>query len=196
MASNNSKDPPKSTAQEEERQTPLKPTQNANSVSLEHDEVQNRHAGLTKAQELTNGALQFLSTANSEILGACAVGLASITYFVLGRVGLLIIGIVGGVLLHATWEENVQNLASDGADASIARRRKEASLNVLERVLDWREEQHGNKGQDSSDVRGIDYRISAQRDLDFSGFQPSTAAALGDLTDAVIRDYVKYGSSQ
>ena len=28
--------------------------------------------------------------------------------------------------------------------------------------------------------------------LDFSGFQPETAAALTDFTDAIIRDYVTY----
>ncbi len=196
MAYNNSNSLPKSNAQEEENHNRLEPTPKANSTSLEQNEVRNKPVGLTKAQELINGVLRFLSTASSETLGACAVGLASITYFVLGRVGLLIIGIVGGVLLHATWEENVQNQASHGTEASEARRRKEASLNVVERVLNWRGKQHGNSTQDRSDVRDVENKISAHKELDFSGFQPFTAAALGNLTDAVIRDYVKYGSDE
>lgn len=196
MAYNNSNSLPIPDAQEEEKHNRLEPTPKANSTSLEQNEVQNKPVGLSKGQELIDGVLRFLSTASSETLGACAVGLVSITLIVLGRVGLLIIGIIGGVLLHATWEENVQNQASDGTEASEARRRKEASLDVVKRVLEWREKQHGNNTQDRSDVRDVDYKISAHKELDFSGFQPFTAAALGGLTDAVIRDYVKYGSDQ
>ncbi len=192
MASNSSQDPPYPTGQEDERQNALEPTQKANPKTLEQAKIAKGSAGLTKAQELTSGILQFLSTASNGTLGACAVGLASITYFLLGRVGLVLIGIVGGVVLHATWEENVPNQTSDGTEVSEARRRKEASLNVVERVLDWREKQQGKSSQGRDNVQDVDYKIPTQKEVNFSGFQPATAAALGGLTDAVIRDYVKW----
>ena len=122
--------------------------------------------------------------------------MGSIIYLVLGRVGLVIIGIVGGIVLHATWEENVQNRVSDSITVPEVRRRKETSLNVVKRVLDWREKQQGDSRHNTSDIQAIDYRTSSHKGLDFSGFQPATATALENLTDAVIRDYVKYGSGQ
>ena len=57
-----------------------------------------------KAQDLTSYALNFLSNASNETLGACFVGLGATTYLVLGRIGLVLIGVVGGVVLHATWD--------------------------------------------------------------------------------------------
>ena len=198
MAGSSIQDPAHSTEQEQGIQNLLKPVQEVNSGAGEHAEVGNRSAKLTKAQELTNGILRFLSTASNETLGACLVGLCAITYFILGRVGLVVIGIVGGVLLHATWEESVQNQASDGntTTTSEARRRREASLNVAKRVLDWREQQQGNDRHDTVDVQDIDYRNPAQKELEFLGFRPATAAALRALTDAVIDNYVKYGSGR
>ena len=190
MAYNNSRD----TSMSEELQSHSKPTHEADLKALDYVEVDNGSAVLTKTQELTKSILRFLSTASNETLGACAVGLASITYFVLGRLGLVIIGVVGGVILHATWEENVQSWEGDRTAHSEARRRKEASLNVVERVLDWREQQHGNSKQDSSNTQDIDFKISAKKELNFLDFQPATATALGALTDAVIDNYVKYGS--
>src|SRR5277367_4066951 len=55
-----------------------------------------------KLRDLTNATLNFLSTASNETLGAFVVGLAASTYLVLGRLGLVLIGAVGGVILHAT----------------------------------------------------------------------------------------------
>ena len=196
MAENSLQDPADSTEQEQGTQNLLKPTQEVDPRAGEHAETDNGSAGSTRAQEITNGVLRFFSTASNETLGACLVGLASITYFVLGRVGLVIIGIVGGVVLHATWEDNVQNQTSDRNATLEAGRRKEASLNVVKRVLDWREQQQGSDSHGRHDVQDIDYRMSAQKELDFSGFQPATAAALRALTDAVIDNYVKYGSGR
>ena len=193
MAESSIQNLPKSTGQEEEMHNLLNPTQKIDSKTVNHTEIDHGFGGLVKVQELTNGILHFLSTASNETLGACLVGLASITYFVLGRVGLVIIGIVGGMILHATWEESVQNQASDRTAASEAGRRKEASLNIVKRVLDWREQDQGTDIQDKREVKDIGYNISAQKELDFLGFQPATAAALRALTDAVIHNYVKYG---
>ena len=137
-----------------------------------------------KAHDFTSRVLEFLSSASNETLGACFIALGAITWLVLGRVGLVIIGAVGGVILHATWEGTVQGNATDDIKATEARKTREKGLDIVGRVLDWREKTKG--GMESDDVGS-----SAQRTLDFSDFQPETGAALTALTDAVIRDYVK-----
>lgn len=178
--------------QHSEEETPTEPTQTSDVNSLDHASIRSGSGGYYKAQELTNGVLGFLSTASAEKLGGCVVGLAAVTYFVLGRVGLVIIGIIGGVILHATWNENWQNQANDRTNASGTRRRREAGLHVVGRVLDWREGKQSSKINDRSDTQDIDSRISSRRKKDFSDFQPATRAALETLTDAIVRDYVKY----
>ena len=137
-----------------------------------------------KARDLTSRVLEFLSNASNETLGFCIIALGATTWLVLGRVGLVIIGVVGGVVLHATWEGTVQGNATDDIKATEARKRREKGLEIVGRVLDWREKTKG--GTESDDIES-----SSQRTLDFSDFQPETGAALTALTDAVIRDYVK-----
>ncbi len=137
-----------------------------------------------KAHDLTSRILDFLSNASNETLGACIIALGATTWLVLGRVGLVIMGVVGGVVLHATWEGTVQGNATDDIKATEARKRREMGLDIVGRVLDWREKTTG--GTESDDVES-----SARRTLDFSDFQPETGAALTALTDAVIRDYVR-----
>ena len=137
-----------------------------------------------KAHDLTSRILEFLSNATNETLGACVVALGAITWLVLGRVGLVIIGVVGGVVLHATWEGTIQGNATDDIKATEARKRREKGLEIVGRVLDWREKT--KEGTESDDVGS-----SGQRTLDFSDFQPEAGAALTALTDAVVRDYVK-----
>lgn len=145
-----------------------------------------------KAQEILHHVLQWLSMASNKTLGACLAGLGAITYFVLGRVGLVLMGIVGGVALHATWEENLaQSGAQAGSVEEKAQRKREDGLNILHRVLDWR----GGRSSPDADIdRSIDdipVKLTADKQLDFSQFEPATGAALTGLTDAVIRDYVK-----
>lgn len=138
----------------------------------------------TSLQSLTDKALHFLSHASNETLGACVVGLGAATYMVLGRVGLLIIGVAGGVVLHATWE----GIRSDDRDEETKKaereRRKEAGVEVVKRVLEWRM----NRGTDGPD----DVKIYAKQALDYSSFEPETEKALNTFTDAVIQDYVYY----
>lgn len=141
---------------------------------------------------LTDRALQFLATASNETLGACLVGLSAGTYLILGRVGLVLIGVVGGVVLHATWEGSVQH-GEDGENKGKTpeTRRRELGMDIAHRVLDWRNTKSQEDGmhEDDSD---LSLRLYSGKPLDFSEFQPETAAALTELTDAVIRDYVKY----
>lgn len=138
-------------------------------------------------QRLTDRALDFLSTASNETLGACLVGLGATTYFILGRVGLVIIGVASGIVLHATWEKPID----DRARQLEERRRKEVSLDVVHRILKWRESKQ-DEHNDNYEEHALDpAELYSKRTLDFTGFRSETAAALNELTDAVIQDYVK-----
>ena len=139
----------------------------------------------TTLQGLTDKALHFLSHASNETLGACVVGLGAATYLVLGRVGLLIIGVAGGVVLHATWE-GVRNDDRDEETKKTEReRRREAGVEVVRRVLELR-------ASKSLDETTEDTKVYARQQLDYSKFEPETAKALNTFTDAVIKDYVYY----
>lgn len=141
-------------------------------------------------QALTDSALQFLSTATNETLGACMVGLGATTYLVLGRIGLVLIGVVGGIVLHAQWEGSLHGFADNDTRVAEDRRRKEASLDILKRVMDVRAQ-----SKDSQSLRrrdsDLDIQLFSGKQLDYSTFQPETAGALTELTDAIVRDYVK-----
>ena len=146
-------------------------------------------AASSQLQEATDRALRFLSHASNETLGACLVGLGATTYFVLGRVGLLLIGMVGGIALHATWDSD--NAYADKVSAREAERRKkkENGLEVLQRVFKWKD---GRDDLSECDESDDELKPLAAKKANFSGLRPDTAAALNIFTDAIIRDYVKY----
>jgi len=164
--------------------------------SAEANDVQKdaQKAPSLDVKALTDRTLQFLATASNETLGACLVGLSAGTYLILGRVGLVLIGVVGGVVLHATFEGNAHN--GDGGEQQGKNpdtRRRELAVDVAHRILDWRD---SNQGQETSsredDNSALSLKLYSGKPLDYSEFKPETAAALTELTDAVIRDYVKY----
>ena len=145
--------------------------------------------GLTpKVRGFTTGILDFLSTASNETLCACIAGSGALTYLFLGRVGLVLIGIIGGVVLHATWE-------GDGTDeqqkARDLGRRKEVGLDIVQRLLDWQDKTNSPQHDRNAGIDGVEVMLSLRNELDFEGFRPATASALTSLVDAVIRDYVK-----
>jgi hypothetical protein len=156
-----------------------------------------RIKGLSTSSErissFTTSALRFLAGASNETLGACAVGLCASTYLVLGRIGLVLIGVAGGVVLQATWE--VSNDDDSGGRGSLQpgqARRRELGLEVAKRVLDWRDRRKASEGEDGE---GADVQVEesmAHKFPDYSNFQPETGAALTSLTDAIVRDYVQY----
>ncbi|KAI0885666.1 PXA domain-containing protein [Annulohypoxylon maeteangense] len=132
----------------------------------------------TTQQDIVTKILQFLSTATPGTIAAIAVGLAAITYFILGQIGLLLIGAVAGIILFATWE-------SQHPEVSRAIR-GEKGYDFLERILEsthtksvTKAEQNGE--QDEQTLAGP-----------FDDFQPETRQALNALVDAVIRDYVDW----
>ncbi|KAL9073818.1 MAG: hypothetical protein Q9161_002650 [Pseudevernia consocians] len=143
-----------------------------------------------QARDLTTRALELLSNASNESLGACIVGLGAITWLVLGRVGLVLIGIVGGVVLHATWEGDIQNSANDEARALEASKKREKGLDVAARVLEWKERRE--KSRELDGVADTSIVAPSQKELDFAGFPPETKHALTNLVDTIVRDYVKW----
>ncbi|KAH9999754.1 PXA domain-containing protein [Xylariaceae sp. FL0662B] len=123
-------------------------------------------------------ALQFLSTATPETLGAIALALAAVTYFVLGRIGLVLIGAFIGITLFATWE-------SRHPEVSRAVRR-ERGYDFIDRILETRT-------ADSSIKTPLDEENDSQALAhSFDDFQPETREALNTFVDAVIRDYVDW----
>ncbi|KAK1047287.1 hypothetical protein LTR33_014987, partial [Friedmanniomyces endolithicus] len=84
-------------------------------------------------QSVTDRALHFLSHASNETLGACLVGLSATTYLVLGRVGLVIIGVAGGVVLHATWEGVRNGDRAGETEEAWQERRRGAGMDVARR---------------------------------------------------------------
>jgi hypothetical protein len=151
--------------------------------------VETASAASIRLQDMADKALHFLSHASNETLGACIVGLAATTYFVLGRVGLVLIGIVGGVALHATWEASHSSPDRLSANEAEQKKRREVGLDVVQRLLSTRAKKADISDTDESDDEA---RQLASTKADFSSFRPDTQAALNVFTNAVIRDYVKY----
>jgi hypothetical protein len=128
--------------------------------------------------DLVNKGLQFLSTATPRTLGAIAVGLVAVTYFVLGQVGLLLIGAFTGITLFASWESRQPETSRVVS--------KERGYDLLERLLQ-------TKTQPSALRTEEDEKTDAQAMArSFDDFQPETREALNNVVDAVIRDYVDW----
>ncbi|POR31847.1 Uncharacterized protein TPAR_07960 [Tolypocladium paradoxum] len=127
---------------------------------------------------LATQALQFFSTATPPTLAGVAVVFSGITYAILGKVGLLIIGALGGVVAFVSLEAR---------NPDIARAvRGEKGPEILDRV--WLDLQSA-KPQDGD---GADDKDDEAAFKAFDDFRPDTRDALCGLVDAVIRDYVKW----
>jgi len=167
-------------------------------VEVDEDEgvkSEPRPTGITNEQSTTlsatlqsfaDGALHFLSHASNETLGACLVGISATTYLILGRVGLVIIGVAGGVVLHATWEGVRHDDRDEATKEAEQLRRRETGVEVAKRVLDWK----ANRTEDVE--RAKDVKVYATQGLDYSSFGAETATALDTFTNAIIKDYVHY----
>ncbi|KAK5661402.1 hypothetical protein OQA88_11301 [Cercophora sp. LCS_1] len=140
--------------------------------TLDVPEVKNPNSD----EDLTTRVLQFLATATPGTLGGVAVGLAALTYFILGQVGLLLIGAFGGVMVFIQWEQR---------NAEVARVvRGERGLDVLARLL---EANKNSKKENAPDDQPDDALTRS-----FDDFQPETREALTELVEAVVRDYVRW----
>lgn len=132
----------------------------------------------SQEDDVATYVFQFLSTATPGTLGAIAVALAAVTYFVLGRIGLLLIGAFAGVISFIVWESR---------NPEVARAvRGEQGHDLLNRLFDSR---FGDAASKSAYEEEDDAIALAQS---FDDFQPETRDALHGLVDAVIRDYVDW----
>jgi hypothetical protein len=160
-------------------------------TGLTEDSVPNKHTPHntnTLPQELIDYALNFLSTSSNETLLGVLALLIFVTYIILGRIGLILIGVAVGVILHASWEGSDHE--HEASHANKSNRRRELALEVSHRLLDW------PKRAIAADSRENDGPINAPEDLssadlEYATFQPVTAGALRTLTDTIIKDYVK-----
>ena len=141
-----------------------------------------------KARQWTNTVLRFLSSASNETLGACIVGLGAVTYLILGRVGLILIGLVAGVALHAIWEESEHDHDSEKTNTEDRRRRREKSLDIIQRLLDLRVK------APPDDTASEENAIQRPNDdvSKLATFAPDTRYAMEGFIESVMRDYVHW----
>ncbi|KAJ5178941.1 hypothetical protein N7492_002151 [Penicillium capsulatum] len=136
-------------------------------------------------------ALDFLSTSSNETLLGVFGLLGVATYIILGRIGLVLIGVALGVLLHASWEGPSHRNESE--ELRTPRKRRELALEVSNRLLDWPKRALPAETETENETSAlVAPEDLSSADLEYATFRPATAAALRSLTDAVIQDYVKY----
>ena len=144
-----------------------------------HDELNRltkEDASPTDPNALATKALELLSTATPTTLSAVAVGFATVTYALLGKLGLVLIGAFGGVVGFVSWQ------ARNPEVAKIVQ--GERGIDVVERLLlDLGEKKQSSIVDDEEDESTL---------KSFDDFRPETKDALAGLVDATIRDYVKW----
>jgi hypothetical protein len=166
-----------------QQQSPPPPPSSPLQKSVHDGTTQPQPDLATSLRSFTDKALDFLAHASNETLGACLVGLGATTYIALGRVGLVLIGVAGGVVLHATWDGVRGDTRDEATKEAEKERRREAGVEVVKRVLEWRATAESDEKTDKVTVYG-------NQALDYSSFGPEAAAALDAFTTAVIKDYV------
>ncbi|KKZ60384.1 hypothetical protein EMCG_04867 [[Emmonsia] crescens] len=134
---------------------------------------------------LFDQCLQFLSSANHATLAALGGVILAATYLFLGRLSLVLFGVFAGVGLHASWE-GYKESGDESVKSDLSIRRRELGIEVANRLLSWDESRTADKSSKKTSLADI-----STTELDYSDFQPATAAALNTLTDAIIRDYVR-----
>ncbi|KAE8321156.1 PXA domain-containing protein [Aspergillus sergii] len=145
----------------------------------------NNHGSNTA--QVVEFVIGFLSTASNEVLLGVFAGLVGVTYILLGRLGLLLIGVASGIVLHASWEG--ASTYSSGRELNCRLPRRETGLDIAHRLLGWPERNTSGIGLSHDNIQKLLHEV-AQIEPDYTSFRPGTAAALESLTDAVIRDYV------
>lgn len=123
-------------------------------------------------QDSTTQVLQFFAGAPDGVLVAIAISIAAFIYAIFGEFGLLVIGIVAGVLLHAHW------VGLHGE--------KEAGIGQLEKALE------GRGAQKIKSMLDIEEDEEDTKEIGFKDFRPETAAALDEIVVRTVKDYVSY----
>lgn len=183
-------DAPTSSAHHEPQRHDDATNMNGASISTEDDEHKSIPEPPSRAEppyattsnddesSIATKALHFAATASPGVLGGIAVGVSAVLYVLLGRVALLFIGAVTGVLAFISWEAR---------NPEVARAvRGEKGLDILERLrLEARNIDTKPDEKDEEDDE--QYTLKA-----FDEFRPETRDALSGLIDAIVRDYVKW----
>ncbi|OJJ31781.1 hypothetical protein ASPWEDRAFT_117004 [Aspergillus wentii DTO 134E9] len=155
------------------------------------DEHKNNIPNLVQSREIVDFILNFLSTSNNETLLCVFLCLIAVTYIVLGRVGLILIGFVLGIVLHASWDGISDGSASNEMVSKKSNKKRELALEVVKRLIDRRIYKSTDINvEDNPEPKAISQ--ASKIDLEYSAFRPETASALRSLTDAVIQNYVNY----
>ncbi|KAA8914501.1 PXA domain-containing protein [Sphaerosporella brunnea] len=121
------------------------------------------------AAELANKVIEYLSAAPPEQLIAISIGGAVVLYAVLGKLGLLFVGVVVGAVGHAS--------------LNLAHAKKDGSVFSVE-FHDWLEARKRAAGEEAGDDAVL-------VKVHFSSLPPETAKAMEELVDAIVRDYVR-----
>ncbi|EZF22227.1 hypothetical protein H112_04870 [Trichophyton rubrum D6] len=138
------------------------------------------------SQSLVDQVSLFVAHADGTTLISISAGVVAVSYVLFGRLALLLVGAIGGVILHIWWEG--QDNGTNGDDEGAAKRKRhELSLEVANRLTALYVD-NGSKQEDDEDT----LNRSAESSLDYSKMGPATEAALTALTNSVIADYVSW----
>ncbi|KAL6873270.1 PX domain-containing protein [Trichoderma longibrachiatum] len=131
----------------------------------------------SQESSLASQAIQFFASASPATLAGLGVGISAVTYAVLGRIGLVLIGAFGGVVSFIIWESKNPELAKTlrGEDGPRVLDRVWADLTAV-RAL----EKQDDDDEESSRVRGFD------------DFRPETREALSGLVDSIVHNYINW----
>ncbi|KKK13852.1 hypothetical protein ARAM_001550 [Aspergillus rambellii] len=159
-------------------------------MSLDKDDnkVADHTPSAVQTKKLMDITLEFLSTCSNEKLILVIICLMGAVYLLLGRLGLLLIGVILGVFLHASWEGHNNDNSSESQRSS----RKQLSLNVAHRLLNWHINESNISETKENNTGGGIIGSELSVELDTSTFGPATTAALTSLIDAALKDYVNY----
>ncbi|DAA73689.1 TPA_exp: PX domain protein [Trichophyton benhamiae CBS 112371] len=140
----------------------------------------------SNSQSLVDQVSLFVAHADRTTLISISAGVVAVSYVLFGRLALLLVGAIGGVILYIWWEgqDNVTNGDNEGA---AKRKRHELSLEVANRLTALYAD-NGSKQDDDEDT----LNRPGESSLDYSRMGPATEAALTALTNSVIADYVSW----
>lgn len=136
--------------------------------------------------------LSFLETADNTVLLGLLGASTLLIYLILGRLGLLLIGLVSGFFFHDYWfgliAENGSGDEGGGIALYSSRKRRELGIEVASRLMDWKPQKDVLRAdQKRAEATTGDGDAAV---LDLSKFPPATAAALTELIDCMMNDYV------
>lgn len=170
----------------ESPETPDSGPKSAGDIAEKRPQTEETKSPQTKAQppapdrndDLVAKLLEFLSTATPRALGGVAAGLSLVTYLFLGRIGLVLIGAFGGVVLFVSYEAKHPEVSRAV--------RGEAGNDTIQRLLQQLKDAARETDGDDQDA------TEDQLLRSFDDFRPKTREAMKGFVDAVIRDYVKW----